>query len=244
MPNTIGGKTIRLKEAVSTNDLCLELISSGAEHGTVVIADKQSKGKGRLGRTWISPEGGLYLSVILKEGIEEEHCHFLTFALCLSAADAIRSVSGSAPRIKWPNDILIKGRKVAGVLVEKHGRDYIAGIGVNINNGPESFPEEIRGKATSLLVESGSVVDRDRFIMKMLERFECRLKTMSGEGRQALLEEIRDLSCTVGKQVVVENDGKKLEGTARDIDGSGALIIESDGGKITLITSGEIYFGD
>jgi len=168
------GKTIhRFTEVSSTNDACRILADKDAPEGTVVISDIQTKGRGRLGRKWCSSDpAGLYMSVLIRPKFDQKHIPLIGLAAALSVAAAIKDLTGAKTSIKLPNDVLIGAKKVAGILMEQKGREVVLGIGVNLNNAPASFPEEIQETATSLLIETGKEVNKETFLSALLLRLD------------------------------------------------------------------------
>ena len=168
------GRTLHLHDEVdSTNRVLADLAHQGAPDGTVVVAESQTAGRGRLGRTWVSPRGlNLYVSILLARALPSETVIWMPMLAAVAVVRAIRALTTLDPRLKWPNDVLIVrggiGHKLAGVLVDAigtgpaSGRAMVVGIGLNVNMPIEAFPEELRSTATSLLIETGSPVDRDR----------------------------------------------------------------------------------
>ncbi len=239
--NIIGKEIKYFKETESTNIIAREIARSVKE-GTVIIAESQTHGRGRMGRKWISPEGGLWLSIILKPEIEPLHAPRITFLAGLAVAKTISSY-GLVARIKWPNDILIKGKKVSGILTEMEAGidqiDYcIVGIGIDANVDTELFPEEIRESSTSLKKELGKSINRVEFVQGLLERFEALYLRFKSDGFSSILEEWRNISATIGEWVKVTTRTRIIYGEAIGVDGEGALILETDEGKLEKIIAG------
>src|SRR6185369_1092234 len=205
----------------------------GAEEGTTLIADFQSGGKGRLGRIWASPQGvNLYCSVILRPEIKPVAAPQLTFLSAVAVARAIERLTDLKPRIKWPNDILIEGKKVAGLLNEMSAETdkvnfVVLGIGVNINMRAEQFPADLRHPATSLFLEAGKTISRTVFTRALLEELDDLYREFIREGyapvRKAWLEKSR----LEGAFVTVTDNGLSRSGRVRGIDEYGALILEN-----------------
>ncbi len=236
------GKDIKFfKETESTNTIAREMAKS-VEDGTVVIAESQTGGRGRLGRKWISPEGGIWLSIILKPGMQPEHASRITLLAGVSVARTIRAL-GLPAKIKWPNDILINGKKVCGILTEIGAEvdriDYIiVGIGIDANVDTESFPGEIRDISTSLKKELGKEIDRAEFIRELLKEFEIIYLKFLKEGFSSILEEWRALSATIGEWVKITIQARTVYGEAIGVDNEGALIIEKSDGQLEKILAG------
>ena len=229
----MGRKMQSVSETVSTNLSAFRLAEEGAEEGTTLIADFQSGGKGRLGRIWASPQGvNLYCSVILRPDIKPVAAPQLTFLSAVAVARAIERLTDLKPRIKWPNDILIDGKKVAGLLNEMSAETdkvnfVVLGIGVNINMRSEQFPADLRHPATSLFLEAGKTVSRTAFTRALLEELDDLYREFIREGyapvRKAWLEKSR----LEGAVVTVTDNGSSRSGRVRGIDEYGALILEN-----------------
>jgi BirA family transcriptional regulator, biotin operon repressor / biotin---[acetyl-CoA-carboxylase] ligase len=229
----IGRKIQSLMETVSTNLSAFRLAEEGAEEGTTLIADFQSGGKGRLGRVWTSPQGvNLYCSVILRPDIKPVAAPQLTFLSAVAVARAIERLTDLKPRIKWPNDILIEGKKVAGLLNEMSAETdkvnfVVLGIGVNINMGTEQFPVDLRHPATSLFIETGKTVSRTAFTRVLLEELDDLYREFIREGYAPVRKEWLKKSRLEGALVTVTDGGSQRSGRVRGIDEYGALILES-----------------
>jgi len=229
----IGRKIQSVAETASTNVAAFRLAEEGAEEGTTLIADFQSGGKGRLGRVWASPQGvNLYCSVILRPDIKPVAAPQLTFLSAVAVARAIERLTDLKPRIKWPNDILIDGKKVAGLLNEMSAETdkvnfVVLGIGVNINMQAEQFPADLRHPATSLFIETGKTISCTVFTRALLEELDDLYREFIREGyapvRKAWLEKSR----LEGAFVTVTDNGLSRSGRVRGIDEYGALILEN-----------------
>jgi BirA family biotin operon repressor/biotin-[acetyl-CoA-carboxylase] ligase len=218
------------QEIGSTSDRAKELAEEGAAHGEVVIAERQTAGRGRRGRTWASPPGkNLHLSVVLRPGLPPRRAPEITLVASVALCQAIRE-AGVEAGIKWPNDILARGRKLAGILTELAGEPeavhwVVLGLGVNLNSRAEDFPEELRDQATSLCIERGQPVPRALFATALLARLEEWLDRHAEEGFAPVREAWRERSATLGREVRVESGGQELTGVAEDIDETGALLV-------------------
>ncbi len=244
------GKRIHYFQTLdSTNSKAYELALNGAEEGEVIIAESQEKGKGRLGRQWLSPPFlNVYISLILRPKIPPHQASLVTLMAAVATADAIRNFLGLLPLIKWPNDILLRGRKVAGLLNEIHSEAdrvhfVILGIGVNLNMGEKMFSKEIRNIATSLKIETGQTVSRKDFLQSLLLELERWYAIFSREGSAVILKAWRDRAHIKGKQVKVTSFGETLVGRAIDIDSDGALILEKKDGKQKRVVAGDVEYG-
>ncbi|MFH0808912.1 MAG: biotin--[acetyl-CoA-carboxylase] ligase [Pseudomonadota bacterium] len=229
----------------STNDAARDLGRHGAAEGSLAIAEGQTKGRGRLGRGWFSPPGkGVYVSVLLRPNIAPQESTRLTLLAAVAAAAAVTG-AGLGPNIRWPNDVLVGGRKVAGILTELEAEgdrvnQVVLGVGINVNITASLFPRALRDSATSMRIEAGTRHSRLRVLQNFLEALERRYEQMKAGRFEAVLEEWRGLDITRGSRVrAVLLDGE-IEGRATDIDQDGALLIAADGGFQRRITAGDI----
>jgi BirA family biotin operon repressor/biotin-[acetyl-CoA-carboxylase] ligase len=243
----IGRWLVCLPETKSTNADAFRLAEGGAEEGTTVIADAQSDGKGRRGRAWSSPSGvNLYCSIVLRPCIMPHEAPQLTFLSSIAVARAIELTTALKPEIKWPNDVLINGRKVAGLLnemsAETDGINFvILGIGVNLNMTSGQFPDDLRTPATSLLLEQGLPVNRSRFAATMLTELDRLYTDFLRQGFCHMREEWQQLCNANGKGVVVsEGDVEITQGMFSGIDSDGALLLRSPDGTLERILSGDV----
>jgi len=243
------GKTIHHFHTLdSTNSKAYQLALDGAEEGEVVISESQEKGRGRLGRQWFSPPFlNLYLSVILRPKIPPHQASLITLMAAVATADAIQKFSGLLPLIKWPNDILLRDRKIAGLLNEIHSEMdrihfVILGIGVNLNLDKRKFSKEFGAGATSLKIEMGQAISRKIFLQTLLQELEKWYTIFMKEGSAHILKAWRDRAHIKGRRVKVTSFGKALTGVAVDIDSDGALILETAGGKRERVVAGDIEY--
>lgn len=237
------GKKIFCYETVgSTNIIAYKFGEDGAEEGAIVTAETQTKGKGRLGRSWVSPKGvGIYLSCILRPRIIPVEVPKITLVSAVAVVKAIREISGANAFIKWPNDILIEGRKVCGILTEMKAEQdkvefIVVGIGVNVNTPKKDLPPE----ATSLKEESGKTVSRVALAKKILEELEHYYNLFKTKGFNAIIDEWHRYSGMLGSRVKVLCHGREIEGNVQDIDSSGALVIRLDNGLQEQILAGDV----
>ncbi len=237
---------VHLREIGSTNNYARNLADEGYPEGTVVVADRQSEGRGRRGRNWYSPAGeGLYVSVILRPRIPLREMSRLSLVVAAAVAETLEKELGLDPRIKWPNDILINGRKVAGILTEAvadmDGIDYmVTGIGINIKNRVEDFPDEFRAPATSIQQEYGQPCSRIMLLQGLLYYLENYYEQVVGGDFSAVLDKVRNLSSVIGQEVRVDDIGGVLVGKAIDIDHNGFLCVLDPNGVTHTVMSGEI----
>lgn len=235
------------KLTASTNADAFRLAEEGAAEGTVVLADSQTGGKGRRGRVWSSPAGvNLYCSVILRPSIMPQEAPQLTFLSAVAAARAIELTTKLTPEIKWPNDLLVSGKKVAGLLNEMSAETdcinfVILGIGVNLNMSAELFPDDLRHPATSLLIESGVRVDRSLFTATMLNQLDRLYADFLAHGFGPVREEWQRRCNANGRQVLVNDSGTECTGGLFiGIDSDGAMLLRSDNDKLHRITCGDV----
>lgn len=247
LPSERVQKTLCLSSVDSTNKKVTALAYDGAQNGFVVIADKQTGGKGRMGRSFFSPGGkGIYLSILLKPDGEISELSGITAAAAVAVCRAVKTVYGETPDIKWVNDLLIGGKKVCGILTEaalegESGRiSYIIiGIGINVQGEEKDFPEEIRNIATSLQNEYGKTVPKAELAARVIEELD-KIDFSSPEGRERTLLEYRALNATVGKRVGFVMNGERYYGTAAEINSDFSLKVKLDDGTVRDLKSGEI----
>ncbi len=241
----IVGRDIRyLPETSSTNTVAMELARQGACDGAVVLAETQSGGRGRLGRTWISPRGNLYLSVVLRPSVPISKAPLITLLGAVAVASAVRAYPGLDAGIKWPNDVLLSGKKVCGLLSEMSAepdriRHVVLGIGVNVNMDLRELPTDVRPLATTLADASGRPVDRTLFLRHLLAELDTWYRAFRTQ-EAAVLAAWRSLNVTLGRRVAVSGSGPALEGLARDIDDEGRLLVELDTGALHRVAAGDV----
>jgi len=237
------GKKIFYQETVSsTMDVAFQMAVQGAPEGTVVCAENQTKGRGRLGRAWSSPKGkGIYMSIILRPQLPPSEVAKLTLLSAVALCEAIESETSLHPRIKWPNDLLIKNKKLAGILTELSAevdkvKFVVMGIGINVNTSPGALPEG----GTSLKNESGQSYSRIQMTQSILTAIEEWYGRLSREGFTPVVERWKELSLTLGKRVRISDPAGKVEGEAIDLDTDGGLLIREDSGLITKRMAGDV----
>lgn len=230
----------------STNTRARELARQGALHGTVLIADHQTGGRGRLGRSFHSPAGsGIYMSVILRPCCKPQEIMHLTCAAAVAMCDAVESAVGVRPRIKWTNDLVCGKRKIAGILTElgfdaAGNVDFaVVGIGINCCQNETDFPEEIRGIAGSLASVSGQSVDRVKVAAAMMDAL-YRMDQDLLRGKADILTQYRRDCITLGQEVSLVRGDEVRHGTALDIDKIGALVVRLQDGRVETVQSGEV----
>lgn len=232
-------------EVDSTNDVARQLAADGAGNGELVIAEAQRRGRGRRGRSWLSPpRSSLLFSLVLCPELPPLRGPELTLAAAVAVAEVLRE-AGFDARIKWPNDVLIRGRKVAGILTELSAdreriQFAILGVGVNVNLQKGELPPEVAEHATSLRIERGEPVPRVFLLAALLASLETWFETVQEEGFAAVRRRWVELSATLGSRVRVEADRGGLWGQALDLDADGALLVRDDAGKVHRIVAGDV----
>jgi BirA family biotin operon repressor/biotin-[acetyl-CoA-carboxylase] ligase len=231
----------------STNARAMELAEKGASHGTVVCADEQTAGRGRLGRKWDSPPGlNLYLTVILRPRIAPMIAPRLTLVAAVALAQAVEDAAGLSCSLKWPNDLYIGGRKAAGILAEMAAdpdtvRHVAIGVGLNVNGVEADFPEALRDKATSIRMESGRRIFRMDILAAFLSRLEAAYLDFLAGGFEALLPEWKRRSLLDGRRVLLRNGDASAWGTAIGVAEDGVLLFRKEGADAPeKVFSGEI----
>jgi BirA family biotin operon repressor/biotin-[acetyl-CoA-carboxylase] ligase len=218
----------------STNRVLMEEAARGAPEGIVVVADEQSHGRGRLGRRWEAPAGAsLLVSVLLRPAVPAERTGLLTMAAGLAAIEGVAQLSGIDARLKWPNDVVVADRKLAGILAEKSGDAVVLGIGVNVRW--DSFPDELAAIATACNQESDRVVDRQDLLVAWLNAFEARLRAPD-----TVLGDARRRSATIGRMVCVELPGSSVIGAARALTDDGHLVVRDAEGRDHVVAAGDV----
>ena len=238
------GRRIFCYETIdSTNEEAKRRALGGAPDGSVFVAEQQTGGKGRLGRSWASPAGtGLWFSVLLRPGILPMRVSVTTLLAGLAVCRAVRDLTGCDARIKWPNDIVIGGKKICGILTEMAAEIdriefVVVGIGVNVNTA--AFPEAIREKATSLRIESGKPARRIALLQGILRQLETLLQQNAGSD-PAFWEEYRALCVSLGRRVSFTRRGLPVVGTAVDVSSEGELVVLLPDGTREAVTAGEV----
>lgn len=240
-----GKRVLYHKETDSTNIQAKYEAEQGAEHGLLVVADRQLAGRGRRGRSWESPQGVcIYMTILLRPKIQPLKAPMLTLVMALSVAEAVREMTGLQAEIKWPNDIVLNKKKVCGILTEMSLEmdrvDYVVtGVGINVNQ--TTFPDTIRETATSLLVEGGEPVRRAELIAAVMERYEKNYEIFSEtEDLSGLCETYNAMLVNRGKEVRVLEPGNAYQAYAEGIDDKGELIVKTPDGETKKIFAGEV----
>lgn len=233
-------KLIQLEEVDSTNEYAKKLVVQEDNRGPyVIIADHQTRGKGRLGRLWESPRGmGLWMSIILKSGRSHEEMAWTNFMVSVTVCETLRELTRLPLELKWPNDILINGKKICGILMETVNKNrevfLIIGIGININQ--QNFPEPLDSTATSLFIETQTVWDRWIILAKIISRFDDNNANLSPE----IITRWKSLSGMLGHRVTVVQGNHTFEAIATDIAKDGALVVERNG-RTEKLYAGDVH---
>jgi BirA family biotin operon repressor/biotin-[acetyl-CoA-carboxylase] ligase len=245
--NLIVGRDIRVfEETNSTNDVAEKLARDGVKEGVVVFAEAQKKGRGRLGRQWLSPaRKGLWFSVLLRPDMRPQAATQLTVAAATALARAIRRQTNLTPEIKWPNDILMRGKKVAGILTELSAeldrvRYLIIGIGVDVNLANEDLPPDLRKIATSLRIESGQPVSRPDLAAAVLRELDADYARVRAGEFEAVADEWEEQCTTIGRAVTIRIGDRVQRGVAEALDAEGALLLRTQHGRLERILGGDV----
>ena len=230
----------------STNDHALLLAAQDAPHGTVVVAEQQTRGRGRLRREWLStPNRGIYMSILLRNPLPLRVAPQSTYVAALSLAKVLRDEYGLESTIKWPNDVLISGKKAVGILTEMQSdQDYsrfiVMGIGINVNHGREEMDGPFRYPATSVAIEAGRTIKRQHLLVAFLRRFEMDYENFVKNGFSALVPEMEALSAIFGKQITILCGDRQYSGKAQGFSPEGALLLLGNDGKQETIWAGDV----
>lgn len=232
----------------STNRTAKDLARGGAEEGTVVLAQTQSKGRGRFDRVWQSPKGGVYVSFILRPHIAPEKVSLLPIGAALVVAKTIESY-GLHPTIKWPNDVRVNRKKIAGILLESEIKtdtiDFvIVGIGMNLNIDSCTLSADIRVRSTSMKSETGAEVEYYEFLRRFFKEFDEFYHRFTKQQHSKILQEWKSYSDTLGKEIRIQTSTESIQGTAFDVDQSGFLLLKTEKGEIKKILSGDCLYLD
>jgi BirA family biotin operon repressor/biotin-[acetyl-CoA-carboxylase] ligase len=231
----------------STNDLAKELGARDSPEGTLVVAEGQTGGRGRLGRRWDSPPGaGLYVSLLLRPPLPPTELPQITLTAAVAVVRALKRATGVAPGIKWPNDLMLAGKKLGGILTEMETesdriRHLVVGLGLNVNN--PAFPAELETTATSLALATGRTYSRLEILQGWLEEMEDLYQRFLAREFPAILKEWKVYTTTLGKAVTVRQGAVEISGQALEVAPDGALLIEMHSGEVVRVTSGEIAPG-
>ncbi len=241
------GRDIRVfEETSSTNDVMEKLARDNVREGVVVFAESQTKGRGRLGRRWISPpHQGLWFSVLLRPKLRPQEMTQMTIGAATALRRAVEAETGLKPDIKWPNDLLLDGKKVAGILTEMSAeldrvRHIIIGIGVDVNLTAAAFPGDLRKIATSLKIEAGEAISRPELAAAILRELDVDYARIAGGKFSAVADEWEAGCTTIGKNVTVFLGTRKIRGRAESLDDDGALLLRTEHGHLERIIGGDV----
>jgi len=244
------GRDLRVfQETTSTNDVVEKMARDGVPEGVAVFAEEQKRGRGRLGRSWHSARRlGLYVSVLFRPRASPLAITRLTIAAAASLARAIDLVTGLKPEIKWPNDLLLGGRKVAGILTEMSAemdrvRYAIVGLGVDVNHESGDFPAELRRVATSLRMESGRPVPRGELALAILRELDRDYERAMSSRFEELADEWEARCTTIGQMVTIQLGSRRLRGRAESLDADGALLLRTEHGHLERVVGGDVTVG-
>jgi BirA family biotin operon repressor/biotin-[acetyl-CoA-carboxylase] ligase len=245
LKGSIGEKLLFYKTINSTNLVAMEIAEKTPE-GTVVIADSQENGRGRLGRTWISPpHANIYMSIILKPEIGTQDITLLTIMASVACAKALGRATGLKVTIKWPNDLIVSDKKIGGILTEltiqqKKIVSAVVGIGINVNMEIDDFPEDLKETATSVQTETGKTFYREGIVSQVLNELDIWYTFLKKMDRKKLLSEWQINTSTLGKKVKVIIGKETLEGFAESIENDGRLVLRLQSGETRRISSGDL----
>jgi biotin-[acetyl-CoA-carboxylase] ligase BirA-like protein len=243
----LGKGIVFLCKTDSTNDYASNLAEWNAAEGTVVVAGTQGMGRGRLGRSWASPAGGLWFSVILRPKLKPAEAWKLMFVASLAVADTLNALYGLKIEIKWPNDLLVDGKKVCGILSEmssvtENVNFVVVGIGINANlNVRKAFSKQLKNDVTSLRDELGHDVWLEQLLKSLLEVLEARYEVFINHGWIRVLSDWKKYAAFLGCNVRVEDQGVEYSGLAVDVDDDGALVLRLKNGKLRRFLVGDIH---
>ncbi|HXT11371.1 MAG TPA: biotin--[acetyl-CoA-carboxylase] ligase [Candidatus Angelobacter sp.] len=241
------GRDVRVfQETTSTNDVIEKLARDNVKEGVVVFAESQSKGRGRLGRKWMSPaRKGLWFSVLLRPNLRPQEATQLTVASATALRRAIEGTTGLKPKIKWPNDILLHGKKTAGILTELSAeldrvKHVILGIGVDVNLTAAEFPADLRKIATSLKIESGRTISRADLAVEILRQLDRDYAGVCAGKFESIADEWAEHCATIGQSVTLQIGDRRIHGRAESLDDDGALLLRTEHGHLEHIIGGDV----
>jgi len=232
------------RQMTSTNIVLRQAAEEGAPHGTLALCEEQTHGKGRRGRTWVSPAGqGIWMSLLLRPQLPPAKAQLITLAAALAMCQAVERETGLAPQIKWPNDLVLGGKKICGILLELSGDldkiSYVI-VGTGLNVGKDAYPPELSGQAASLAEVAGGQVKRAPIIHAYLRSMELCTERLEKEGLPGIFSEYEKRSCTLGSKVHVMGAGVDFAGIAVSMDDMGALLVKDNEGTIRTVLAGDV----
>ena len=249
LKTTMMGRHIHFEEIVSsTQKIARNLANEGVEEGTIVVADQQTNGKGRMARVWYSPKGtGIWMSMIIRPNLPINQTPQLTLLTAVAIVQAIEELTPLKPEIKWPNDIMLNGKKLVGILTELQAEadqvhSVIIGTGINVNQKVADFPEDLQKIATSICIETGTVWERAQFIQMILLKFEGLYSLFLSQGFKPIKLLWESYAISLNKKIIARTLNGTVEGKAIGIDDDGVLLIETNNRVIERIYSADIDF--
>jgi len=234
------------QETTSTNDIIERFARDGVKEGVVVFAESQTRGRGRLGRKWVSPaKKGLWFSILLRPDLRPHETTQLIVASATALRRAIETQTGLEPEIKWPNDILIRGKKIAGILTELSAevdrvKYVIIGIGVDVNLAARDFPQDLKKIATSLKIESGKSISRAELAVNILRELDADYQRICANEFEHVAEEWEKHCKTIGEEVVIRTGPREIRGRAESLAEDGALLLRTEHGRLERIVGGDV----
>jgi BirA family transcriptional regulator, biotin operon repressor / biotin---[acetyl-CoA-carboxylase] ligase len=241
------GRDIRVfQETTSTNDIGEKLARDGVKEGVVVFAETQRKGRGRLGRAWVSPpRKGLWFSILLRPSLAPQAATRLTVAASTAVCRGLHACVGLQANIKWPNDILLQGRKIGGILTElsaelDHIKHVVLGIGLDVNLEAEDFPPEVRPHATSIAMELGREINRASLAVEVLRELDAAYAAVCAQDFTRLAEDWESRCITLGRNIRIQVGQRVLRGLAESLDTDGALLVRTEHGHLERIVGGDV----
>ncbi len=232
----------------STNEFAYSRAVQGESEGTLVIAEQQSKGRGRKLHNWDSPfNKGLWFSLILRPEVPAARAGLVPYLAGISVAEAVETYTGLKPAVKWPNDLLLSGRKFCGILSEVEFENskikfIVLGIGINVNHKKEEFPEEFREMATSLRIERDARLDRADFLAEVLLRIENNYNDLKQNGFKNIINRWKKRCPQLGKKVTIVQNDEKYQGIFEDLNDEGCLMLRTNEGELKKIVAGDLIF--
>lgn len=242
----IGREIIHFDEIDSTNNYAKKIANEGCLHGTIVIAEKQTMARGRMGREWKSYNNeGLWFTIVLRPDLEPENVQIVTMAASVAVVEGILDTQGIVCGIKWPNDIILDNCKLVGILSELsaepgHVNYVVVGIGINVNQDLGTFDDEIKNKATSLKIHKGKSISRVRLLEGILTRFENIYNIMLQGNSEEIINKWSRYSVTLGKEINIVARGMEYNGLAESVTSDGKLVVKCNDGVVREISAGEI----
>ncbi len=244
--NVLGTEVFTFGRVTSTNDVAVSLARAGSPEGTLVIAEEQARGRGRLGRTWFSPPGcGLWFSIILRPSLSAEGSSTISLAAAAGVAESLEEAHGIKAQIKWPNDVLVRGKKICGILseaefIDNRVRFVVVGVGINVLTGKDAFPDDIADIATSVAIETGRQVSRTGVLGRVVNAIEENYTELRDNGFDRVRKKLLGRSALIGRMTRVKTPNGVVEGVAADIDITGALLLRKENGSTERLVAGEV----